>query len=174
MIGALLTTYGAFVTMVLGLIAYFINRHYNFKNKKAELDYSFFQEHKIKVIVKFFDCYSNAERFWIQFPVYKALDHELTADNMDEMILPVMNPLRTTISELTLYMDPKETEPFNRINASLHELNSILMEMYFHPKTGEEKIRQGNRFHSEQRKAIMDCQGLLKQIGSDTRTSFIK
>lgn len=89
------TTYGAFATMLFGLIAYFINRFYNYKSKKAELDYSFFQEHKIKAIIKFFDCYGKSERMWHHFPIYRLLNKQINETDLDSMIWPLMNSLYT-------------------------------------------------------------------------------
>ena len=168
---ALNIAWGAFITMAFGLAAYAIHRYFNYKDKKAELKYSFFQEHKIKAIVKFFDCYGKAERMWHHLPIYKVIDHKISAEELDNIIWPVMNPLNTSVCELNLYMDKTEIGPFRLINERLLDLNMELQNLYDNIDT---RTTLGNKYNLALFETITECQKLLKQIGETTRRSFVK
>jgi hypothetical protein len=165
-------TYGAYITILLGIIGYFIKRVYDLKSKKIEVSYTFFQQNKINAITKFFDSYAKAERMWHHFPIYRVLNKDIDANGLDKMIWPLMNEINMSINELTLYLEQEELNKFNNINDKLLEINNAVLDM-FSFDTDENRIQSGNKFHGIQRKALKECQSLLKEIGNNTRKNFI-
>ena len=174
----LLTTYGtitgSIATLILLGIGYLIRRHYDLKSKKIELNYSFFQEKKLSAINRFFDKYTPTERMWHHFPIYKLLNKTLNETQIDEMVWPLQNALNSSLLELNIYLNEEEMEPFKIINDNIYEMYNFILKIYTDEFSDVKKVHIGNEFATIQRKALRECDRLLKKIGKNIRGEFYK
>jgi len=91
---------------------------------------------------------------------------------LDDIIWPVMNPLKMSLIELTIYLSNEEMKPFKAINQNLIELNGTVGIIFDEPLEDRNPTQLVNDFHLDQLKYLALNDKLLKEIGEKTRTMF--
>lgn len=166
----LVTTYGSLITLILIGIGYFIKRSYDLKSKKVETSFSFFQQKKLDTIITFLENYSEAEKMWHRFPVYKV--NAMTLDQLEEMIWPILHSLKVSLFELDIFLNEEEMKPYYSIQEHLLRINSVMQEIFLTDQTDENIFPLISRFQNTKENAFRQCDALIKSIGNKTRAKF--
>jgi len=163
-----LITYNSLITLALLSVAYFVKRKYDLKTKKIETHYSFFQQNKVNAVKSFFENYNAAERMWHAFPVSAFTGTTHTAAEIDKIVWPHLNAVKSSIVELNLYFNEKQIRPFQDIYDSLMLVQRYGLMAFF--DRDEDNYAKDNFETAKERLKHNDA--FLKEIGVNVRKSF--
>lgn len=142
----LLTTYWSQLTLFLLGIGYIVKKFFDTIFFKKESNYKLFQQNKIDSLNRFFTNYSKTEQMWTSIAIWDILSYKLSAKKIDEIILPLMNELKSSELELMIYFEDKEHEYFRQIVKNIEAINDKLSEVYFDFDEDKSIIQKSNNF----------------------------
>ena len=171
----LITTYWSQVILILGLFTYFINRHFQTRDKRFELKYSLFQHEKIKAINLFINSYIQLEFTFTQLPFYDVFGSKYSAKEVDELIFPAYNRFNSSYFSLIIFLTVKEQAHFEAIYNSMNSIQGLIGQLLFGtgstPKEISEKIE---KYSSKAYDTARDNKKILRMIGNAFQIDYSK
>lgn len=126
-----LTTYWTQTTFVILAIVYFIKRFFDNQSKKIEINYNLFQQRRLEAFNKFFINYAKAEQMWKMINVNQIMYKRVSAKELDDIIFPFLNDLKTNLLELRMFISDKEYSFFKQISDNMESIQVKLSNDFF-------------------------------------------
>lgn len=166
------TKYWPQVTLVLGAFAYFIQRLFDYKSKKVEINHSIFQQNRIDAVNRFFKTYNDAKRAWHELNYWDAIESRMPASELDSKIQSSVQAVRLSILELRFYFEPKIYDIFVQIEKGLDEIYNTMSVLRGDYSERENKIVRGNRFSFTKEKNFKANDKLITHLCDLLRKDF--
>ena len=131
----LLLTYWSQVTLVLLALAYLVKRVLDNKSRKIEINHTIFQTNRLSSANKFFSNYSNVELLWQQIEIYDIFHREIDVKEIDRIVFPSINALKSALLELKIYFKPNEFVFFEELATNIVSVNQEISRLYFIDKS---------------------------------------
>lgn len=168
----LLTIYWSQVTLILIGLGYFVQRAFNLKAKKLEINHNLFQQRRLESVNSFFLNYSKVEQMWVHLSVHRILNQDLDAHEIDAMIFPPINELQKDVLQLQIYFDESEHILFKEIFQNVQSINTELMKIYFDEDDSFSSISKSNNFTSFRNKKLNANDLLFKKLSEELKRLF--
>ncbi|MBK7039826.1 MAG: hypothetical protein IPH46_04970 [Bacteroidetes bacterium] len=118
------------LTLLVGVIGYFIKSIYSLSIKKQETNHVLLQQQKLGALEKFFDAYVKTLHMWQDLPYYEIVERMndfKDPKEIDKLIWGKMNELNKTIWVLYLYFDAETFPHFREVYNSFEKINKVLL-----------------------------------------------
>ena len=125
-----LTTYWAQTVLILGGIGFLVKHGMDIKSKRKEINHFKFLEHRMNGLNAFFLSYGQLERLWDTLPIYPILNNEFKVYEVDGMIVPSINSLKSSTYALMLYLDKENYKKVDEILQNMMKIHSKLGDIY--------------------------------------------
>jgi len=116
------------LTLIVGLLGYFVKRVYDLKTQKQVTNHSLIQEHRIKAVHEFLNASTSLRVMFNSFPVYKMLRNEISAEEMDELVTEPLNTLKARALEVSIFFPGEQI--FKEITGHYDQMNTSLRDSY--------------------------------------------
>ena len=170
MLEKILTEYWSQVALLLAFIGYFGKRILDNISKKREINHSLFQEKRLTAVNKFFNAYSESTQMWFSLVVSDILHHRTDPKELDEIIYPSLNKLKSIVKELQIYFDLKDAKLFDEILDNSLDINQKLFEMYF--QSNEKYVVRSNSFLEFRDQKLKSNEEVFKKISKRLKKTF--
>lgn len=170
----LFTTYWAQFTLLLACIGFVVSKGYEYKTKKLEINHSLFQQNRLDAVSRFLKSLSKLDILFHNIPLYPIVTYELKPKEIDDMLLPAINDLKATTTELRLYFDEKIHTQFLQIASNTLNLNDVLLRLYFRPDPNMNYVERANVFTNAEKAYIDKNLDLLNNLCDDLREFVFK
>ncbi len=138
------TTYWPQITLLLGGVAFFIQRRYEYKTKKIEINHTVFQQNRINAVNNFFKSYNDAKRMWHELSVFDVIDpSKVTGQTLDSAVQPKLVALELSLLQLRFYFKSDTYDLFLEVEKNFNKIYDALSEARI--KLGNAKATRGER-----------------------------
>lgn len=152
--------------LLLLFISYFIKKYFDYNLKKTEISYSIFQKNRLKILDEFYLNFSKAELFWNQVPFYKILNGELSTEEIDKLICPILDDLSKTKVSLQIYLTRDELLLFDKVEENIRNVNRKLQNLYFDSSTEKSIVSKHGEFAIYYSNIKKQNKNIIEQINS--------
>lgn len=127
----LFTIYWSQLTLILIGIGYFVKRVFDNISSVRVINHNLFQQNRIDSLNRFFKAYSKTEQMWTSIAIWDILDHILSAKELDNIVYPLLNELKSSVMELQIYFKTSNFKHFEEIMENMILIKRKLGEVYF-------------------------------------------
>jgi len=173
----LLTTYWSQVLLLLLGIGYILRRLLDDRSKRHEINHSIYQKCKLDAIRNFFLHYEDAKSMWYNLKIFQIFQGKLEPDEIDSIIFPPLNRLRSIRSELGIYFKIEVFLLFDQLTDSMYDINVILQEYFvdFENKYKDKTlIQRVNDFRRLRDGIFTQNDEYIKSINEEIRKNYTK
>ena len=139
---------------------------------KSKSKFSIFQAKRIEAIEEYFTSYSKAEQMWWHISVLGIFKNQIDAKEMDEMIFPSLNEVKSNALRLRLFLKNDEMTTIDVITERLFTINQTLSDLYFDDERGlSASVKSGN-FHIKREAELEKNEKDIAEITVKLRASY--
>jgi len=168
----LFTIYWSQFTIILLGLGYFIKRLFDSISKKNEINHTLFQQKRLDAVNKFYLNYSDAQQMWKNISTLNIFQNNLSAIEIDKIIQPHINSLKSNILELQIYFDQKEHNLFQRIFNNIENVNQKLSTLYFDYDEKNSVVQKSNSFHTFRAEKLKDNETIFIELSVIIKETF--
>jgi hypothetical protein len=125
-----LLQYWSQLTLLLGVIGYFVSKITEQRFKRKEVRFTLFEKQKADSITAFIKDYIICENFFSSINHHEIMSKSITAKDLDRLEEPIKVNLQSSFNNLNLYLTEKEIYSFKEIFESYFLMRKSLMEFY--------------------------------------------
>jgi hypothetical protein len=168
----LVLKFGSQITVFLGLIIYFIKRHFDYKSKLIEIKQSLHQDLRLSSINKFIESYTALESFYWQVSFYDVIERKIQPKDLDDLQLPFYNAFIASYYSLFLILNEDEIKDFDKIKDEIITVRDVLGHLYdyFEEETNTQKA---NKYVAAYTKMMRNNEKMIRLIGIHVRNTYI-
>ena len=172
----LLTTYWAqttlIITLLIGVIGYFIKRFFDTKSKKIEINHTLYQQNRLTTVNRFFESYADAEKLWNEISIYKVVTKEYSTVDMDSLTRPILNELDRSLFELMIYFENDEYKKFEKLVSNIKSIHNKVRDLYFDYESKMTETNKANSFDSVKNKAYKENKEIICELSKAMKEIF--
>jgi hypothetical protein len=165
-------TYWSQITLLCAGIGFFIQRYLSLKSKKAEINFSLFQQKRLDAVNRFFQNYSILQSVWHQLPIWNIFERKITGKQIDEMIWPFLNNLQGSIHELKIYFPEDQHPDFQQIYNNFLKINGVVAGNLRYNDQSKDVTHKVNDYEFLREDINKKNQELIEKISILVRQSF--
>ena len=173
MLEKIFTEYWSQTTLLLAFFGYFGKRVFDNISKKREINHSLFQEKRLIAVNKFYIAYSEHTQMWFSLVISDILRQRTEPKELDSIIYPSLNKLKSVIKELQIYFNTKDFELFEQVLNNCLDINQKLMEVYFNSTAEEKYIVRSNTFLELREKKLKNNEQIFVKISKRVKKLLI-
>ena len=142
------------------------------RSKKIEINHSLFQQNRLSALNIFFISYSKAVALWKHISIYKVVSREYDTIEMDDLTIPTLIELDSSLFELRIFFDESEYKKFKELVKNIWKIHKRLVDLYLEYESVTSQNKKANSFELFKTQVFEDNENILNDLTKSLKDIF--